>query len=100
MTEEEQYLWEKNIKPGNKHFWLTKLKWRIGLIGHKKKEIKTISEFGFNFNLIYKAMWILIVLMGLQMLILIVKETVYLVYPNYGNNTQIIRDFLIELGAK
>ena len=103
MTDEEKHLWEKNIKLGNKHLWINKLKWKLRLIPKPKtKSLKSVDDFGLNINIgwIYKAAYILVILMILQAAILIIKESVYLIYPNYGNNTQIIRDFLVELGAK
>jgi len=97
---EEQYFWDRNIKPNNKWFWLTKLKWRLRIFGHRTKKIYTLNT-GFNINsgLLHKVLWIMIGLMLLQMVIGIINDSVYLIYPNYGNNTQIIRDFLTDLGA-
>ena len=103
MSEKEKHFWDKNIKSGNKNLWINKLKWKLRLIPNPKaKTIKTARDFDLNIKIgwIYKAAYILVALMILEAAIGVVRSSVYLIYPNYGNNTQIIRDFLVELGAK
>jgi len=104
MAEKERELWERNIAPENKRLWLTTIRWKLRLFNRKVRKMKTPDDFSFDLSFhwstpIGKLMLIMVVLMCLQLVIQIVKETVYLVYPNYGNNTQIIRDFIESIGA-
>jgi hypothetical protein len=102
MTEkDESYFWERNIKPVNDRLWFTLLRWRFKMYSYPIRKVKKPDDFGLNFdiNLLYKLALILIGLTILSTFVILIKDVVYLVYPNYGNNSMIIRDFIKEIGA-
>lgn len=97
---DEKELWEKNIKPENKFLWITQLKWKFYLAGQwvKRRKILHVDDVNWSMDDIYKLIYVVLILMIISMAISIIKDVVYLVYPNYGNNTMIIRDFLSGIG--
>jgi len=102
MTEkDEKELWDKNIKPNNKFLWITQLKWKFYLAGQwvKRRKIFSVDDVNWSMDDIYKLVYILLIIMILSMAVNLIKDVVYLVYPNYGNNTMIIRDFLNGIGS-
>jgi len=97
----EKEFWDENIKKENKFLWLTTLKWQLYLSGQwiKRRKILSVDDVNWSMDDIYKLIYILVIIMILSTFVALIKDVVYLVYPNYGNSTMIIRDFLNGMGG-